>query len=115
MMVTKRFPLVLSGIVGILSIVGSLVVASNFAIAENTQSSFNAVQTEAIEQIMRAHLLEDPEFMLEVFAKLDEKRAETELLAAGNAISSNRDALFNDGHSYVYGNPEGDVTVVEFF
>lgn len=115
MTVTKRFPPVLSGIVGILSIVGTLVVGSSFAVAESSQSSFNSTQADAIEQIMREYLLENPEFMLEVFAKLDEKRAEEERLNAEGAISANSDELFNDGYSYVYGNPDGDVTVVEFF
>jgi len=115
MTVTKRFPLVLASIVGVLSIAGILIVGSNLAAAESRQTSFDATQTDAVVQIMREYLLENPEFMLEVFAKLEENQAEQDRLAAENAISDNGDALFNDGYSYVYGNPDGDITIVEFF
>ncbi|MEM6728612.1 MAG: DsbA family protein, partial [Pseudomonadota bacterium] len=29
-------------------------------------------------------------------------------------VAANMDALFDDGHSWVGGNPEGDITIVEF-
>ena len=35
--------------------------------------------------------------------------------AAKSGIADNQDALLKDGYSYALGNPNGDVTVVEFF
>ena len=93
----------------------SLLVGSVPAVAENAQDSFDAKQTEAIGQIVREYLLENPAIMVEVFAKLEEQQAAQEQLAAETAIRANKDALFNDDYSYVYGNPDGDVTIVEFF
>ncbi|MDO6590576.1 DsbA family protein [Loktanella sp. D2R18] len=63
---------------------------------------------------VRAYLLEDPEVLQEAISVLQERQqlaevANDQLLAATYA-----DKLFNDRHSYVGGNPTGDITIVEF-
>ena len=108
-------PRLLFGLAGAAALAGSLVLGSTLATAESTQSEFNADQTDAIGQIVREYLLENPEVMIEVFERLEVQQAAVEKQAAQAAIASNADGLFNDDYSYVYGNPDGDVTVVEFF
>lgn len=115
MTATKRVSLSLAILAGAIALGASLFGGSSNAIAESNQTSFDATQTEAIGQIVRNYLLENPEVMVEVFAKLEEKQEAEERLAAEAAISANSSALFNDDYSYVYGNPDGDVTIVEFF
>ena len=63
---------------------------------------------------VREYLLENPEVLPEIIAVLEERRAaETE---ANDALmlSQFQDQIFNDGFSWVGGNPDGDVTIVEF-
>lgn len=63
---------------------------------------------------VRAYLLENPEVLVEVIEALEVARAEAERGAEAEVIAANADALFHDPDVWVGGNPEGDVTVVEF-
>lgn len=111
----NMLPLWGAALVGVLSVVGSLFVGTTFAVAEDAQPRFNANETKAIEQIVRNYLVENPEIMLEVFAKLEERREAADKAAAMAAIAENKSSLFEDAYSFVAGNPNGDITIVEFF
>jgi len=63
---------------------------------------------------IRAYLLENPEVIMEAVAVLEERQAAGQAQADVELVRANADAIFNDGHSWVGGNPEGDVTLVEF-
>ncbi len=63
---------------------------------------------------MRKYLLEHPEVVMEALRVLENRRKQASAEAESNIVAANADALFADGYSYVAGNPEGDVTVVEF-
>ncbi|MEO0701901.1 MAG: DsbA family protein [Pseudomonadota bacterium] len=63
---------------------------------------------------IREYLLENPEVLMEAIAVLEAREAEEAEAAALTMVGDNADAIFNDGHSFVGGNPEGDLTVVEF-
>jgi protein-disulfide isomerase len=63
---------------------------------------------------VRAYLLENPQVIMEAVAVLEERQAETQAALDDNLVADNLDALVNDGFSWVGGNPEGDVTIVEF-
>ena len=63
---------------------------------------------------VRAYLMENPEVLLEAIAVLEDRQAAE---AANNDVAlllENADAIYNDGFSYVGGNPDGDITIVEF-
>ena len=109
----NMLPLWGAALVGVLSVVGSLFVGTTFAVAEDAQPRFNANETKAIEQIVRNYLVENPEIMLEVFAKLEERREAADKAAAMAAIAENKSSLFEDAYSFVAGNPNGDITIVE--
>ena len=57
---------------------------------------------------VRAYLLENPEVIEEALNKLQEKRQ-------ADAVVKNRAALECDPRDYVHGNPNGKITIVEFF
>jgi protein-disulfide isomerase len=64
---------------------------------------------------VRAYLLSNPQVLREVIAELgkqEEMAASAEREALITALSND---LKNDGYSFVAGNPDGDVTIVEFF
>ena len=63
---------------------------------------------------IRDYLLENPEVLMEAIGVLEERRAQQAAIAEMQMLEDNREAIFNDGFSYVGGNPDGDVTIVEF-
>lgn len=63
---------------------------------------------------IRAYLLEHPEVLMEALQVLEARRKEAAEAAALTMISDNADEIYNDGYSFVGGNPNGDITVVEF-
>lgn len=68
-----------------------------------------------LEKIIHEYLLQHPEIIPEAVAEL---RRREEIAAAANAkraIAANQDRLINDGISVVIGNPDGDVTLIEFY
>lgn len=64
---------------------------------------------------VRAYLLENPEVIAEAIERLQEKRRVAERNQVGSVIKSRADELLRDPASPVGGNPEGEVTLVEFF
>lgn len=63
---------------------------------------------------VRAYLMENPEVIMEAVELLQEREAQQQAQADLDLVADNADALFNDGYSWVGGNPEGDITLVEF-
>ena len=70
---------------------------------------------EMIEETIHDYLLSHPDVMLEVFDILRDRQDAAEADAARLNLVSFRDELFNDPAAPVAGNPDGDVTLVEFF
>lgn len=63
---------------------------------------------------VRAYLLENPQTILEAIEVLEQQQAVAEAQADLQLVEANADELFNDGYSWVGGNPDGDITLVEF-
>ena len=66
-------------------------------------------------EIVRGYLTENPEILVEMTTELDKRQQEEQAAQQEKAISENADALFRSDKSFAAGNPDGDVTVVEFF
>jgi protein-disulfide isomerase len=79
------------------------------ALTEMSESEREILRTE-----IRAYLLENPEVLMEAIQILEARREANKLQVDSNLIAQHRDAIFNDGVSFVGGNPDGDVTLVEF-
>ena len=69
----------------------------------------------AIEKIVRDYILDNPEIVADAIQRLREKKKRADGAADLQRLAANRDALLNDPASPVGGNPQGDVTIVEFF
>jgi protein-disulfide isomerase len=63
---------------------------------------------------VRAYLLQNPEVIFEAVAAYEQRTAEAQVDMDRAILEANAEALFNDGHSWVGGNTDGDVTLVEF-
>ncbi|WP_071675640.1 DsbA family protein [Nioella nitratireducens] len=72
--------------------------------------------TEArVRELVRETLLANPEILVEAIAILEERAAQDRVTAGADMIAAQREALENDPNAPVLANPEGDVTIVEFF
>lgn len=78
-------------------------------------SSFTPEQTKQIQTIVHDYLVQQPEVLIEASRSLQEKEATKAEQTAMSAIAKNKQKLFHDPASPVIGNPDGDVTIVEFF
>ena len=72
-------------------------------------------EREAFGAAVRAYLLENPQVIMDAVQVLEDRQNEEQAQNDLSLVADNADALFNDGYSWVGGNPEGDVTIVEFF
>lgn len=63
---------------------------------------------------VRAYLLDHPEVLMEAIGILEQRQAADQAHAEGQLISELSQDIYNDGRSWEGGNPDGDVTLVEF-
>ncbi len=71
-------------------------------------------EREAFRAEVRAYLLENPEVLQEAIAVLEARQAEVQAEADRALVSSLSSELYDDGRSWVGGNPDGDIVLVEF-
>lgn len=79
------------------------------AAAEMSQAERDELRKE-----IRAYLLENPEVIVEAMTELQAREDKAAASRDVEMVKSHSDAIFNDPNSWVGGNPEGDITVVEF-
>ena len=67
------------------------------------------------ERRVRAYILDHPEVIAEAINRLESRQGAQEATEAQAVLKSRADEIFRDPDSPVGGNPNGDVTLVEFF
>ncbi|MFQ5786034.1 MAG: DsbA family protein, partial [Alphaproteobacteria bacterium] len=72
-------------------------------------------EQQAFEKDIHDYLLAHPDVVLEVLQILRQRQQAAEDAQARAALVAHRDALVNNPDDPVVGNPDGDVTLVEFF
>jgi protein-disulfide isomerase len=77
--------------------------------AEMTQTERDAFRAE-----IKAYLLENPEVLLEAMNVLQDRQDKAAAASDQNLVVTYKEALTMDKNSWVGGNPNGDITVVEF-
>lgn len=77
--------------------------------------SFSKSQQQSIENIVRNYLLKNPGILDELQTAYAADRQKKWLAAMKDGIKQNADKIFRSKYSYVAGNPNGNVSVVEFF
>ena len=76
--------------------------------------TMSTAEREAFRAEVHDYLLDHPEVLKEMIAALDARERAASDTADRQAVELNARALFADGYSYVGGNPDGDLTLVEF-
>ncbi|KGJ05054.1 Protein-disulfide isomerase [Paracoccus halophilus] len=77
-------------------------------------ANMTEAETEAFGAAVREYLMANPEVLVESIAVLEERRAVDDAKNDRLLVENNHEAIFEDGYSWVGGNPEGDITLVEF-
>ncbi len=85
------------------------------AAATPAPQGFSSAQTREIENIVKNYLVQHPEVLQEVMEALDKHQKEADAEKARTTIKDNKATIFNSSHQVVLGNPQGNVTMVEFF
>jgi protein-disulfide isomerase len=78
------------------------------------RAEMTAAEREAFRAEVRAYLLEHPEILSEMVAVIEERQRAATAALDDERIAAQAATIFDDGFSFVGGNPDGDVTVVEF-
>lgn len=102
---------------GALALSGAFLLMSPFhsnSVAADT-SMFNDAQKRGIEQIVKDYLLQNPKIMVEVQTALEQKMAMEEAERTKTLVAENAKEIYRHPDAPVAGNPDGDITVVEFF
>lgn len=74
----------------------------------------SVAERDAFRAEIRAYLLENPEVLMEAIQVLEARRDATTRAADAEIIAANSAQLYENANSWVGGNPDGDVTLVEF-
>jgi protein-disulfide isomerase len=88
-----------------------LLASSSFAggLGDMTPAERDAFRAE-----VKQYLLDNPEVIMEAMQVLQTRQDQAAAQADTDALTTNSDAIFKDPASWVGGNPEGNITVVEF-
>jgi protein-disulfide isomerase len=79
------------------------------------QTSTRAAELDPFEQRVRDYILKNPEVIMEALQILQERQKAAEAENLKRMIAERSEEILNDPAAPVGGNPEGDVTLVEFF
>ncbi|MFT3975270.1 MAG: DsbA family protein [Amaricoccus sp.] len=84
------------------------------AAAPQLSSPFSSDQIDALHAEIRSYLLANPEIVMEMVKILDQKQKAAAATDDKSLVAANAPAIFDDGFSWVGGNPDGRLTIVEF-
>lgn len=92
-----------------------LVVGQSEQPAPADTSMFDDNQKRGIEQVVKDYLLSNPEVLIEVQSSLELKMAREEAERTKKLVAENAKELYRHPDAPIAGNPDGDITIVEFF
>ena len=79
-------------------------------------SSFaDSLSEDRVKELVLEAIRDNPRIVLEAIQMIEKREKTAKAFEVKQVLTSNRDALERDPNAPVFGNPEGDVTVVEFF
>lgn len=95
--------------------VSQMILAATFALALPEQSLSQDISEDRIKELVAETLRENPELVLEALQALEARQAEAQAATAASVLTKERSTLERDPNAPILGNPDGDVTIVEFF
>ena len=94
--------------------VTALITALAMPAASNDIDKMTSDERTIFRNEIRSYLMENPEVLLEAMQVLRDREAQQEASRDVEMLSELSLEIFNDGVSFVGGNPDGDITIVEF-
>ena len=77
-------------------------------------SKISAAERALLQKEIRLYLLENPEIIMEAVEVLRAKEQQAAIQSDFELVKKHKKAIFEDGFSFIGGNPNGDITLVEF-
>lgn len=77
--------------------------------------AFDDAQKKELGEIIKQYLIENPEVLVEAQTVLEQRQLVAQQSRVKNVIADMADDLKGSPDDIIFGNPDGDVTVVEFF
>jgi protein-disulfide isomerase len=77
--------------------------------------AFTDAQKSALQEIIKDYLLKNPEVVQDAMIELERRQKDNEQKARLRVTQDKTGPLFTAKHNVSFGNPKGDVTIVEFF
>ncbi len=74
-----------------------------------------SLDAERVKELALEAILENPQIIMDAVALLQQQQADAETVSQSDVLDNQRNLLERDPNAPVLGNPEGDVTIVEFF
>jgi protein-disulfide isomerase len=93
----------------------AVLLAALVALPAAAQTPPTPEQRRMIEEVVRDFLLNNPEILRDAFQALERREQESQARGQADLIERHAETLFRTGRHAVLGNPQGDVTIVEFF
>jgi len=94
--------------------VSAVAIAASLAFVQPA-AALDDQQKKEFGEFIKEYLVEHPEVLLDAQAALEKKQDAARLAQSSQAVTQNKDAIFNSKNDVAIGNPKGDITVVEFF
>lgn len=93
----------------------TLAAATALALTLPMQAQALDLDEAALKELILETIRTNPEIVMEAIETLQAREAEAQAAAATEALSAQKGALQSDPNAPVLGNPDGDITIVEFF
>lgn len=97
------------------SVLGALALGASLFVTPVAAAEISAGQKAEIQTIIKEYLVTNPEVLRDALNELERRQKADEASAREKVISDASGTLFNSKHQVVLGNPNGKVTLVEFF
>ena len=94
--------------------VAGLALFTLFAAAP-ARAEMSAAQKTEIQGVVKDYLMNNPDVLRDALAEMDKRQKDDEAAARKQAVSDAAPKIFNSPNQAVLGNPNGKVTLVEFF
>jgi len=102
----SRLPLIASAMVAAFHLSATPLAAQSVPMTDEERAAFGAE--------VRAYLMENPSVIFDAVAEFERRTAQAQTEMDDTLVEINADAIYHDGHSWVGGNLDGDITLVEF-
>jgi protein-disulfide isomerase len=98
-----------------LRVAAAAAVLALLAAVPASAQGFSDAQRGEIERIIKNYLMQHPEVLQEVMNELEKKQQAADAEKNKTAVKDNAQLIFSSSRQVTLGNPQGDVTLVEFF